>query len=142
MRAKSCPPSTGIADLTAPYHSDAYVARAGAPPAKAPPPLPPSDYRFREAWLRCRRVFPVVYALNNNPVLSAAGIPMVLAIDVSHTIGDVELSVRYHLGRDVILSIASPTHVLPSDRFLMLCAVQRKAEIQIVLQEGNGTYII
>ena len=135
-RPKSAPPSLRITGPREHTNLNVYFGRAGAPPVKAPPPLPRSDYRFPPlAGNPTRKLFQIMLACSGTPLIHD-GVPMTLNVDAMHSVREVELSMRYHTTARI--HVISPAWVLPSDRLLPLCASQGISVLQVVVTNETG----
>ena len=114
-------------------HCSMSVARAGAPPSKAPPPLPPSDYRYSQHMSQTRQNIPVFNSVSG-------GFLMSLAVDFTHTVRDVERAILYH--KQISAKIADPLPVYCTEHILTLCRTRKVAAIRVVVSETNGHYVI
>lgn len=136
-RSRSAPPSTHIDFNAAHTHLNLHLGRAGVPPAKAPPPLVASGEQRRIGY----HFLPVMYELSGNPVIvTSSGRPLVLILDFTHTVRDVERALQYttqHLAK-----IISPASVLPTDRVLTLCAMRGCSQIDVILTPNGTSYIV
>jgi hypothetical protein len=144
-RAKSAPPSIHIDMHRGRRNFNVYFGRAGCPPAKAPPPVPTSDYRFRYlAEHVTRMVVPVMLEISGKPFLitdsSGNENPMSLSVDFMHTVGDVERAIQYHTTCRVRL--CSPMSVVQSDKVMTLCVAQVVRKLSVVKLHHDGTYLI
>ena len=73
-------------------------------------------------------------------VYEASGnILMVLAVDFTHTVRDIELAIRYHM--QIEAEVISPSRRSHTDRLLELCVQQRVAEIRIIVGSCDSRLI-
>jgi len=82
---------------------------------------------------RTRRNMNVVYNTSENFIMN-------LSLDFTHTVQDVERSIRYHSGLRAKISDPRPAHC--SEHILTLCARERAPEIKVIVTEGDGSHIL
>ena len=133
QRSKSSPPSTIIPSRRSCRNLNVYFGRAGAPPAKAPPPMPPSDHRYCERTRFTRTCMRVNFAASGNLLIT-------LAIDFTHTVRDVELAIHYHC--QVRAKTIKPVPALCTQNLLGLCVSQNVWEVEVAVTSCNGKYSI
>ena len=88
-------------------------------------------------------MFPVKYACSGDPLTERrTGKPLMLAVDFSHKVKDVQLA----LERETLQSVAihKPTVTSQDSHFLTMCQEQEEcvSEITVVLSPNNGVYSI
>ena len=140
-RPRSAPAAVRIDVVKDVPWSEFYFARAGAPPAKAPPPCPPSHPMFKRSWLTSRQRLPIVFACSGDPVYDPkSGEPMQLFVDITNTAMDVERALS--LATDMAARITDPVADHPSDLLVELCIKQRVAQIAVIVSPSNGRYVV
>ena len=105
------------------------TGRLGPPPSKAPPPLPPSDYRYSESMRRTRRSMTILYNCSGNVIMD-------LSVDFTHTVADVEKAVLYYKQLRVEFSEPKPTR--SNELVLSLCKRAGVDEIKVIALPSDG----